>query len=77
MTDAAVKVPNSGTATVDAESLVTEAGAVNRQRVAISGDVANKIVRTLQALLDEQRLTNALLKEEFRSDLTLESVRRT
>lgn len=76
MNDASVKVPNSGSVGVDAEAVVTEAGPVDRQRVALSGEIANRIVIALEALVDEQRLTNALLKQEFRSDLTLESVRR-
>lgn len=74
--DLSIKVPNSGSAGVDAESVLTEAGAVARQRVAISGDLAIRLVTALEALVDEQRLTNALLKQEFRSGLTIHDLRR-
>jgi hypothetical protein len=75
--DTSVAVPNSGSAAIDAEVVRTEAGPVDRQRVSISGDLATRIVDALEALVAEQRLTNALLKKEFRSDLTLKDLGRT
>lgn len=74
--DTSVAVPDTGSAKIDAEAIRTEAGAVDRQRVSIAGDLATRLVIALEDLVLEQRLTNALLKEEFRSDLTLSGIRR-
>lgn len=56
---------------VDAEAVNTDAGAIHRQRVAITGDLMVRLVDLMEELVLQQKLTNLLLTEEFRSSITI------